>query len=152
MSEDTTNALGLDFSQLAVNEEQSEPQPSQNTQEPEAPAAIEQAENAPPPVRKEKEKPYFNPERVKTGGPQRDKLSEEALEERIARIREQNEKIKQRRVDVLADEDAFRKTQEEERAKQAQHRKVQADVNRARDQNAKRKMDKIQNREWDSGK
>ena len=71
MSEDTTNALGLDFSQLAVNEDQSEPQPSQNTQEPEAPTANEQAENAPPPVRKEKEKPYFNPERVKTGGPQR---------------------------------------------------------------------------------
>ena len=64
---------------------------------------------------KEKKKPYVNPDRVKTGGAQRvrvvhrvlpwrrlrsvqDKLSEEELAERMARIREQNEKIKQRRL------------------------------------------------------
>lgn len=72
---------------------------------------------------KEKKKPYVNPERVKTGGTQRvcfwnpqilvnvvahshmgkqDKLSEEELAERMARIREQNEKIKQRRVVCLS--------------------------------------------------
>lgn len=54
--------------------------------------------------------------------------------------------------DVQADEDAFRKTQEIEREKQAHNRRVQSDVDRARDQNAKRKMDKVQSREWDSGK
>jgi len=47
---------------------------------------------------KEKKKPYVNPERVKTGGAQRDKLSEEELGERMLRMREQNEKIKQRRM------------------------------------------------------
>lgn len=54
--------------------------------------------------------------------------------------------------DVKADEDAFRKTQESERVKMAHNRKVQEDVDRAREQNAKRKMDKVQSREWDSGK
>jgi hypothetical protein len=53
---------------------------------------------------------------------------------------------------VQADEAAFRKTQELERAKLAQIRKVQENVDRTREQNAKRKMDKIQSREWDSGK
>lgn len=52
----------------------------------------------------------------------------------------------------MADEDAFKKTQENERIKQAQNRKVQTNIDRTREQNAKRKMDKIQSREWDSGK
>jgi hypothetical protein len=42
--------------------------------------------------------------------------------------------------------------QEAERIKQVENRKVQAEIDRARDQNAKRKMDKVQSREWDSGK
>ncbi|KAL0947245.1 hypothetical protein HGRIS_013366 [Hohenbuehelia grisea] len=100
----------------------------------------------------EKKKPYVNPERVKTGGAQRDKLTDDELAERMARIREQNEKIKQRRLDVQADEDAFKKTQQAEQARIAHNRKVQANVDRTREQNAQRKMDKIQNREWDSGK
>lgn len=35
----------------------------------------------------EKKKPYINPERVATGGSQRDKLTEEELSERMARIK-----------------------------------------------------------------
>ncbi|KAF7322744.1 hypothetical protein HMN09_00053300 [Mycena chlorophos] len=101
---------------------------------------------------REKKKPYVNPERVKTGGAQRDKMTEEELSERMARMREQNEKIKQRRLDVQADEEAFKKTQETERARLASIRKVQEGVDRTREQNAKRKLDKMQNREWDSGK
>ncbi|KAH9180394.1 hypothetical protein EDB89DRAFT_1918987 [Lactarius sanguifluus] len=58
-----------------------------------------------------KKSPYVNPERVKTGGLPRDKLTDEELAERMARMREQNEKIKQRRLDVAADEDAFKQTQ-----------------------------------------
>lgn len=50
------------------------------------------------------------------------------------------------------DEDAFKQTQEEERAKQARTRKLQDNVNGAREQNAKRKLEKAQAREWDSGK
>ncbi|KAH8108206.1 hypothetical protein BXZ70DRAFT_903543 [Cristinia sonorae] len=104
-------------------------------------------------VAKDKKKqPYINPDRVKTGGAQRDKLSEEELTERMARIREQNEKIKQRREDVLKDEEEFRKTQEAEKLKQARSKKVQESINRAREQNARRKLDKVQNREWDTGK
>ncbi|KZT66854.1 hypothetical protein DAEQUDRAFT_695031 [Daedalea quercina L-15889] len=101
---------------------------------------------------REKKKPYVNPERVKTGGAQRDKLSEEELAVRMARIREQNEKIKQRRMDVQADEDAFKKTQEAERIKAAKTKKVQETIDRTREQNARRKMEKMQNREWDAGK
>lgn len=36
--------------------------------------------------------------------------------------------------------------------RQAHQRKVQEGVDRTREQNARRKLDKIQNREWDSGK
>ncbi|KAF8906026.1 hypothetical protein CPB84DRAFT_1770863 [Gymnopilus junonius] len=156
MAEDSTNALGLEFSQLNVDEKRGtdEDKNSDNNEAPES--SVEPPPSAAPSTNnrnlKEREKPYVNPERVKTGGNQRDKLSEEALTERMARIREQNEKIKQRRLDVQADEEAFRKTQEAERAKQAQYRKIQSDIDRTRDQNAKRKMDKVQSREWDSGK
>jgi len=45
-----------------------------------------------------KKSPYINPERVNTGGLPRDKLTDEELAERMARMREQNEKIKQRRL------------------------------------------------------
>ncbi|KAJ7184113.1 hypothetical protein C8R46DRAFT_1062950 [Mycena filopes] len=140
--EPTPNSLGLDFDQLKI---QDPPEPEPKVEE--APTSPSQdTESA------ERRKPYVNPERVKTGGNQRDKLSEEALSERMARMREQNEKIKQRRLDVKADEEAFQKTQETERVKQAQIRKVQEGVDRTREQNAKRKLDKMQSREWDSGK
>lgn len=54
--------------------------------------------------------------------------------------------------DVAADEDAFKQTQAAERQRQAQMRKVQETVNRTREQSARRKLDKIQSREWDSDK
>lgn len=68
MAEDTTNALGLDFSTLAVGEEQEAPQDAQTAPEPELPATKDAADAVAP---QRKERPYFNPERVKTGGPQR---------------------------------------------------------------------------------
>ncbi|KAJ7156106.1 hypothetical protein C8R43DRAFT_1125993 [Mycena crocata] len=140
-SETPANSLGLDFDQLKIQDP------------PEAPSKPEEAPQSPSPDAAkpaEKAKPYV---RVpNTGGSQRDKLSEEALSERMARMREQNEKIKQRRLDVQADEEAFKKTQETERVKLAQSRKVQEGVDRTREQNAKRKLDKMQSREWDSGK
>ncbi|KAG8217345.1 hypothetical protein J3R82DRAFT_5440 [Butyriboletus roseoflavus] len=149
-----SNSLGLDFEKETATEETTTDQ---------APDTPEQE------TKPEKKKPYVNPERVKTGGPQRvgavvvvharstdggiqEKPSEEELAERMQRMKEQNEKIKQRRLDVKADEDAFRKMQETERVKQAQTRKVQEGVDRTREQNARRKMEKMQSREWDSGK
>ena len=54
--------------------------------------------------------------------------------------------------DVAADEDAFKQTQAAERQRQAHMRKVQETVNRTREQSARRKMDRIQSREWDSDK
>jgi hypothetical protein len=54
--------------------------------------------------------------------------------------------------DVAADEDAFKQTQAAERQRQAQMRKVQETVDRTREQNARRKLDKFQSREWDSDK
>ncbi|KAJ7043350.1 hypothetical protein C8F04DRAFT_38047 [Mycena alexandri] len=141
--EPTPNSLGLDFDQLKI---QDPPETEPKAEEAPKSPSVDTAESA------ERKKPYVNPERVKTGGNQRDKLSEEALSERMARMREQNEKIKQRRADVEADELAFKKTQESERVKQEKIRKVQEGVDRTREQNAKRKLDKMQSREWDSGK
>ncbi|KIK63842.1 hypothetical protein GYMLUDRAFT_40923 [Collybiopsis luxurians FD-317 M1] len=138
----TENSLHLEFNTLNLD-----------TKPDDSPAATkEKSEKEPEHKDRKKPAPYVDPDRVKTGGSQRDKLSEEELAERMARIREQNEKIKLRRVDVQADEEAFRKTQEAERAKLARTRKVQESVDNAREVNAKRKMEKIQSREWDSGK
>ncbi|KAI0637297.1 hypothetical protein C8Q77DRAFT_560630 [Trametes polyzona] len=161
-----SNSLGLDLAALKIKDspDASETKPSADTKDP-APAedstkkatdgSSEQAQADAGDGKKEskeKKKPYVNPDRVKTGGAQRDKLSEEELAERMARIREQNEKIKQRRLDVQADEDEYKKMQAAERAKLAKQKKVQENIDKAREQNARRKMDKIQSREWDSGK
>ncbi|KAJ8078449.1 hypothetical protein AAF712_012109 [Marasmius tenuissimus] len=154
------NSLGLEFNNLSIKDETAA---AETTEKKEATAeatptatTTESAEEPETPVspggKESKKKPYVNPDRFKTGGTQRDKLTEEELAERMERIRQQNEKIKQRRLDVQADEDAFRKTQQEEKVKQAKTRKVQESVDKAREQNAKRKMDKVQSREWDSGK
>ncbi|KAE9389738.1 hypothetical protein BT96DRAFT_781380, partial [Gymnopus androsaceus JB14] len=153
------NSLHLDFNSSlnlddSKNADAAAPVPATSSEE--TPAAqspsSEKGPEAAASDSRDRKKPYVNPERVKTGGSQRDKLSEEELTERMERIRQQNEKIKQRRVDVQADEDAFRKTQEVEKAKLARNRKVQESVDTAREQNAKRKMEKVQSREWDSGK
>lgn len=148
-SDPTPNSLGLDFASCPAGADPAQPheENTSSSQEDQTAHSISGSGEA-----KEKKTPYVNLERVKTGGMEREKLSDEALSERIARMKEQNEKIKQRRLDVQADEDAFRKTQETERAKLAQTRKVQEIVDRTREQNAKKKLDKIQSREWDSGK
>ena len=48
------------------------------------------------------------------------------------------------RQDVEQDELKFRKTQEAERAKAAKNRKVQETIDKAREQNARRKMEKVE--------
>ncbi|KAI0807054.1 hypothetical protein C8Q74DRAFT_1225556 [Fomes fomentarius] len=157
------NSLGLDLEALKIKDDPDlvDPKPSADastdqedaSKSPEGTAednANDDASGKKEP--KDKKKPYVNPDRVKTGGAQREKLSEEELAERMVRIREQNEKIKQRRLDVQADEDEYKKMQEAERAKQAKAKKVQESIDKAREQNARRKMDKVQSREWDSGK
>ena len=53
---------------------------------------------------------------------------------------------------MQADEDAFKKSEEEEKVVQARIRKVQEGVDNARQQSARRKMEKIEAREWDTGK
>ena len=45
--------------------------------------------------------------------------------------------------DVEQDKLEFKKTQEAERAKLAKNKKVQENVDRAREQNARRKLDKV---------
>ncbi|TFK67872.1 hypothetical protein BDN72DRAFT_770094 [Pluteus cervinus] len=115
-------------------------------------SGVEQPSGSLQSVSKEKKSPYVNPERVNTGGLKRDKISEDELAERMARMREQNERIKQRRADVQADEEAFRKTETTDKLRLVESRKVQDSIDHAREQNAKRKMEKIQSREWDSEK
>jgi hypothetical protein len=58
-------------------------------------ATDDNGDNAP---KKEKKKPYLNSDRYLTGSNPRDKPSDEELADRITRIREQNEKIKLRRL------------------------------------------------------
>lgn len=99
-----SNSLGLDFEQEETAPEET------TTEQTEQEAKTDEQESKP-----EKKKPYVNLERVKTGGPQRvgsilsrltrtrltigqEKPTDEELAERIQRIREQNEKIKQRRL------------------------------------------------------
>lgn len=53
---------------------------------------------------------------------------------------------------VEADEQAFKASQEVMRQKQVAERRIQDGINRSREQNAQRKMEKIQGREWDSEK
>ncbi len=53
---------------------------------------------------------------------------------------------------VQADEDAFKATQSADLKKQAQNKKIQEGINRNREQNAQRKMERMNNREWDSNK
>ena len=53
---------------------------------------------------------------------------------------------------VKADEEAFNTSVAADRARQAANRKVQAQINQNREQNAKKKLEKMGNREWDSGK
>ncbi|EKM55801.1 uncharacterized protein PHACADRAFT_144604 [Phanerochaete carnosa HHB-10118-sp] len=158
--------LGLDLNTLKINDDSTSDAPEVAKDDPSASAPVDatspSAEQPPASTdpdanedkkpREPRKKPYVNPERVKTGGAQREKLSDEQLAERMVRIREQNERIKQRRADVEQDELEFRKTQEAERAKAAKNKKVQENIDRAREQNARRKLDKIQSREWDSGK
>ncbi|KIM57658.1 hypothetical protein SCLCIDRAFT_1219348 [Scleroderma citrinum Foug A] len=145
-----SNSLGLNFDALQI----SDPTDSVRNED-QAPPPEEPAQEQPTPTKEQKpdkKKSYHNPERVKTGGPQREKMSDDDLAKRMQYMKEQNEKIKQRRLDVKADEEAFKKTQEEERVKQAHARKMQETVDRTREQNARRKMEKVQSREWDSGK
>ncbi|KAF8582201.1 hypothetical protein K439DRAFT_1413523 [Ramaria rubella] len=83
-------------------------------------------------------------------------MSPEDLAERMEKIRLQNEKIKERREHVKADEEAFNTSIASDRARRAANRKVQdkiqAQINENREQNAQRKLEKMANREWDSGK
>lgn len=53
---------------------------------------------------------------------------------------------------MKADEEAFNTSVAADRARQAANRKIQAQINQSREQNAKRKLDKMGIREWDSGK
>ncbi|EJD05976.1 uncharacterized protein FOMMEDRAFT_139277 [Fomitiporia mediterranea MF3/22] len=108
------------------------------------------AEGKPTPTKRTE--PYVNEERVKTGGPQREKPSDEELAARMERIRLNNEKIKERRAAVQADEQAFQASQAAERAKNAAQRKIQTGIDEKRAINAKRKMERVAVREWDSFK
>lgn len=93
----------------------------QSSTEDQPPASPSQEKNENEKLQKKEKVPaYVNPDRFKTGGAQRvsafihiipfvtywhithltsqDKITDEALQERMARIKEQNEKIKQRRL------------------------------------------------------
>ncbi|KAF8514020.1 hypothetical protein JB92DRAFT_2920540 [Gautieria morchelliformis] len=97
--------------------------------------------------KKDKGTPY-----VPATPPARAKMTPEELAERMEKIRLQNERIKERREHVKADEEAFNTSVAADRARQAANRKVQAQINQNRELNAKKKLDKMGNREWDSDK
>lgn len=123
------DTLGLDLDSLKITEDTPAPAPppdaaaadqEQPAATPITPSQSQQSDvTAGGTPARERKKPYINPERVKTGGAQRvcigpqsnvhfadqiqqDKLTDEELAERMVRIREQNEKIKQRRAVGIA--------------------------------------------------
>ncbi|KAH7090121.1 hypothetical protein BKA62DRAFT_42176 [Auriculariales sp. MPI-PUGE-AT-0066] len=104
----------------------------------------------------ERKTPYVNRDRVKSGGPTREKLSPEELEAKMADIRKRNQQIKEKRELVLADEAAFKQLLVDDaataKARAERTRNIQDKVNRDRNQNAQRKLDKMSGREWDSAK
>ena len=114
-----SNSLGLDLDNLNISESGTAEAPVAEGASDDAPAtedAPSDAPKSPQTEAKKKEAPYVNPERVKTGGAARvrglfsldircgfltlsqDKPTDDELQARMARIREQNEKIKQRRA------------------------------------------------------
>ena len=114
-----SNSLGLDLDNLNISESGTAEAPVAEAASDDAPAtedAPSDTPKSPQTEAKKKEAPYVNPERVKTGGAARvrglfsldirydfltlsqDKPTDDELQARMARIREQNEKIKQRRA------------------------------------------------------
>ncbi|KAG8835355.1 ESCRT-III subunit protein did4 [Serendipita sp. 399] len=75
---------------------------------------------------------YLNRERVKTGGSERVKLTEEELAQKMEKIRLQNEKIKEKRLEVDADAEKFAAEQAEIQQRQAAQAKIQANINEER--------------------
>ncbi|KIJ69641.1 hypothetical protein HYDPIDRAFT_36664 [Hydnomerulius pinastri MD-312] len=149
-----SNSLGLNFDALQIkdnNADSNDAPPTAVTND-EGATQEEVAGERPKETKAEKKKPYVNLERVNTGGAQREKLTAEELDERMQRIQLLNEKIRQRTLDVKADEDAFKQAEEADRVKQAHTRKVQEDVDRTREQNAQRKAANKQSRAWDVDK
>lgn len=95
---------------------------------------------------------YVNADRVKTGGSERTKLSEEELAKRMEKMRLQNEKIKEKRLEVDADAERFEAEQAELKKRQDAQARIQNDVNKERQKIAEKKVALAQRREWDSGK
>ncbi|CAG8521647.1 19880_t:CDS:2 [Gigaspora margarita] len=118
--------------------------------------------------------PYVNKDRVLSGGRVREKVDEEELEKRMQRIRLQNEKIMEKRKMVEEDEEKFRKAEEERKKKELedqevqrklreeeeeerrrrdfQKKQLQEQLDNEREENAKRKTQNRDAREWDKEK
>ncbi|CAG7846235.1 Charged multivesicular body protein 2a AltName: Full=Chromatin-modifying protein 2a; Short=CHMP2a [Serendipita indica DSM 11827] len=95
---------------------------------------------------------YNNPDRVKTGGAERTKLSAEELEEKMRQMRLKNEKIKEKRAEVEADAEQWEKEQEADKARRENQAKIQAQIDSDRKKVAEKKIAQASRREWDSGK
>ncbi|KAG9055030.1 hypothetical protein FS842_003368 [Serendipita sp. 407] len=70
----------------------------------------------------------------------------------MERIRLQNEKIKEKKLEVDADAEQFAAEQAEIQQRQKAQAKIQADINEERRKIADKKIAQAQRREWDSGK
>jgi len=101
---------------------------------------------------------YIRPETEK-----KEKMSPEEVEAMMERMKLKNDQIREQRERVAADEDAFNakvteerarqlKLREERQARSAAQRKVQANIDNEREENARRKLAKLGQREWDSQK
>ncbi|KAH8929908.1 hypothetical protein BT69DRAFT_1292260 [Atractiella rhizophila] len=102
--------------------------------------------------KREKKPIYNNPDRHKTGGPAREKLTEEELAAKMEKIRLQNERLKARKEEVDADESAYTAVTAEEIQAAKMRREKQLEIDAARQENAKRKLEAFSGREWDSEK
>ncbi|KAJ3021727.1 hypothetical protein HKX48_007896 [Thoreauomyces humboldtii] len=118
--------------------------------------------------------PYYNPNRVLTGGVDKKRLTPEELDKKMEDIRRRNQELKRKQEAVRQDEEQFRmvetaaRTQQKEeadrrrvmemeqrasdRAQAAERRKVQDALRKEREENAARKAKSFGTREWDVGK
>ncbi|KAN0062526.1 hypothetical protein ACQY0O_005058 [Thecaphora frezii] len=102
---------------------------------------------------------YLNPKRHLTGGPAREKLSQQELEAKMERARLQNEAILKRRELVERDKDNYsaltekeRKERKERARKVVEDKKIQLAIDEERNKNRERKLEKVDRRLWDSEK
>ncbi|EPS36532.1 hypothetical protein H072_9926 [Dactylellina haptotyla CBS 200.50] len=147
---------GNDATEVAAATEEDEPVPSTS------PKPDETEEKTPPsgPAAGTPRKEFPARNRITTGGPNRQKLSEEELASRMEAVRLKNQARTEKHLRAAEDEQKFNEAEQvrrveegkrraEERKRQVEDGKKKKELDAEREQNRQRKLKALQNREWD---